>query len=50
MTPEEMYEKSKDFREYIDRFINKNPEYTKEDAFKHWIILNEVMHIYKGDE
>lgn len=49
MTPEEKYEKSKDFKEYIDKFCASN-QCTKEDAFKHWIILNQVMHIYKGDE
>jgi hypothetical protein len=49
MEPEEMYEKSTDFREYVDRFLRTNPQYSKEEAFKHKIIRDEIIHIYKED-
>lgn len=49
MTPEEMYEKPTDFREYIDRFC-KEYDCTKEDAFKHKVIKEEIVLIYKEDE
>ena len=49
MTPSEKYEKNKDFKEYIDKFCTIY-ECTKEEAFEHWIIINEIMNIYKGDE
>lgn len=49
MNPEEKYEKSTDFRNYVDSFCRSN-ECTREEALKHWIIQNEVMHIYKEDE
>lgn len=49
MTAKEKYEKSTDFREYVDRFINTNPQYTKEEAFEHKIIRDEIIKIYKED-
>lgn len=48
MTAEEMYENNTDFREYVDRFVRKNPEYTVEDALKHKIIKEEITKMYSG--
>lgn len=50
MTAQQMYEKSTDFREYVDRFVHKNPEYTVEDALQHKIIKEQIVLIYKEDE
>jgi TRAP-type uncharacterized transport system substrate-binding protein len=40
------YDNNKDFKEYVDRFIHNNPEYSLTEALKHKIIHN-IADYYK---
>lgn len=46
MDVKKLYEDNKDFREYVDRFVRKNPEYTVEEAIKHKIIREDIAKYY----
>ena len=43
---QELYKTNEEFRQYVDRFVHKRPEYTVEDALNHKIIKEEVAEYY----
>lgn len=46
MEVKKLYEDNKDFREYVDRFVRKNPEYSVEEALQHKIIRGDIAKYY----
>lgn len=46
MDVKELYENNKDFKEYVDRFIRKNPECSVDEAIKHKIIREDIAKYY----
>lgn len=48
MDLDNLYNTNKDFKDYIDRFLKNNPEYTKEQLFKHKIIIEDISVMYSN--